>query len=81
VPHHQGELLYMALNKACRDAVFISLPKAGHGPWTGFLTSDTIREAATRRSTSSSGCAVVNPTPYTPTWKTVIEFFDRFLQR
>ena len=27
VPHNQGEQLYMALNKACKDAVFISLPE------------------------------------------------------
>ena len=80
VPHHQGELLYMALNKACRDATFISLPKAGHGPWAGFLTNDAIREAATLRSTSSAGCTVVNPTPYTPTWQTIIEFFNRWLK-
>ena len=77
VPHHQGELLYMALNKACRDAVFISLPRAGHGPWNGFLTSDAIREAATMRSTASAGCAVTNPVPFTPTWQAVIEFLDR----
>ena len=76
VPHNQGEQLYMALNKACLDAVFISLPKAGHGPWNGFLTDDGIREAATMRSTSPVGCAVTNPVPYTPTWKTVIEFLD-----
>lgn len=74
VPHNQGEQLYMALNKACKDAVFISLPKAGHGPWNGFLTNDAIREAATMRSTSAAGCAVTNPTPFTPTWKTVIDF-------
>ena len=55
VPHNQGEQLYMALNKACLDAVFISLPKAGHGPWNGFLTDDAIREAATMRSTSRAG--------------------------
>ncbi len=76
VPHNQGEQLYMALNKACRDAVFISLPKAGHGPWNGFLTDDVIREAATIRSTSAAGCTVTNPSPFTPTWKTVIEFLD-----
>ena len=35
VPHNQGEQLYMALNKACRESVFISLPEAGHGPWNG----------------------------------------------
>lgn len=80
VPHHQGELLYMALNKACRDAVFVSLPKAGHGPWNAFLTDDATREGATRRSTSSSGCAVSNPTLVTPTWKMVIEFLDGYLK-
>jgi hypothetical protein len=36
--------LYMALNKACKDAIFISLPKAPHGNWNGFLTSDALRE-------------------------------------
>ena len=80
VPHNQGEQLYMALNKACLDAVFISLPKAGHGPWNGFLTDDAIREAATMRGTASAGCAVTNPAPFTPTWKTVIEFLDRHVK-
>jgi acetyl esterase/lipase len=81
VPHNQGEQLYMALNKACRDAVFISLPKAPHGNWNGFLTDDALREAATMRSTSSAGCTVTNPTPYTPTWKTVIDFLDKHMKR
>lgn len=80
VPHNQGEQLYMALNKACLDAVFVSLPKAGHGPWTRFLTDDAIREAATMRSTASAGCAVTNPAPFTPTWNTVIEFLDTHLK-
>jgi acetyl esterase/lipase len=81
VPHNQGEQLYMALNKACRDAVFISLPKAGHGPWNGFLTNDAIREAAIMRSTSSAGCTFTNPVPYTPTWKTVTDFLDSYLKQ
>ncbi len=80
VPHNQGERLYMALNKACRDAVFISLPTAPHGPWNAFLTDDTLREAATIRSTSSNGCKVTNPMPYTPTWETVIGFLDQHLK-
>ena len=80
VPHNQGELLYMALNKACRDAIFISLPKAPHGNWNGFLTNDALREAATMRSTSAAGCTVTNPTPYTPTWKTVIDFLDKYMK-
>ena len=80
VPHNQGEQLYMALNKACKDAIFISLPKAPHGNWNGFLTNDALREAATMRSTSSAGCAVVNPTPYTPTWRTVTDFLDKYMK-
>jgi hypothetical protein len=67
----------MALNKACSESVFISLPKAPHGNWNGFLTDDLLREAATIRSTSGGDCAVVNPTPFRPTWKTVIEFLDK----
>jgi acetyl esterase/lipase len=80
VPHNQGEQLYMALNKACRDAVFVSLPKAPHGGWDAFLTDDALREAATLRSTSSVGCAVTNPKPYLPTWKTVVDFLDKYLK-
>jgi acetyl esterase/lipase len=80
VPQNQGEQLYMALNKACREATFISLPKAGHGPWNGFLTDDALREAATIRTTSAAGCAVTNPKPYTPTWQTVIDFLDKHLK-
>lgn len=81
VPHNQGERLYMALNKACANAVFITLPKAGHGPVAGFLTDDALREAATMRSTSATGCAVTNPVPFRPTWKTVTDFFDQYLRR
>jgi acetyl esterase/lipase len=80
VPHNQGERLYMALNKACREAAFISLPTAGHGPWNAFLTDDAVREAATIRTTSAAGCAVTAPAPYTPTWQTVIAFLDRHVK-
>ena len=80
VPHNQGEQLYMALNKACKEAIFISLPKAPHGNWNGFLTDDSLREAATIRSTSAAGCTVNNPMPYTPTWKTVIDFLDKYMK-
>jgi pimeloyl-ACP methyl ester carboxylesterase len=80
VTHNQGEPLYMALNKACLESVFVSLPRAGHGPWNGFLTDDAIREAATVRSTSAEGCTVTNPMPFTPSGKTVIEFLDTHLK-
>jgi acetyl esterase/lipase len=80
VPHNQGEQLYMALNKACQEAIFISLPRAPHGNWIGFLTDDALREAATVRSTSAAGCVVTNPTPYTPTWRTVLDFLDKYMK-
>src|SRR5262249_43817603 len=50
VPYNQSELLYKALKKACDEAVFISLPKAGHGPANAFLTSDALRKGTTIRS-------------------------------
>ena len=81
VPHHQGQLLYMALNKACREAVFVSLPKAGHGPWHTILTDDATREGATRRSTAVADCTVSNPALLTPTWKMVVDFLDSHLKR
>ena len=80
VPHSQGELLYEALKKACDEAVFISLPKAGHGPSNAFLTRDSIREGATISSTSRAGCKVENAAPFTPTWGTVTEFLNSHLR-
>ena len=61
--------------------VFITLPKAPHGNWNGFLTNDALREGATIRSTSAEGCSVTNPMPFTPTWQTVIDFLDRYVKR
>jgi acetyl esterase/lipase len=80
VPHAQGEMLYQALNKACHDAVFISLPVAGHAVWESMMREPALVVAATRRSTSSNGCAIENPKPYTPTWATIAEFFDKHLK-
>jgi acetyl esterase/lipase len=80
VPHNQGERLYMALNKACREAAFISLPKAGHGPWQSFLTDDAVREATTIRTTTAA-CEITTPKPFTPTWQTVIDFLESHVKR
>jgi len=80
VPHAQGELFYQALNKACHDAVFISLPVAGHAVWESMMRDPSLVVAATRRSTSSTGCTFENPKPYTPTWATIVEFFDKTLK-
>ena len=81
VPYSQSELLYEALKSACDDeAVFVSLPNGGHGQSEEFLTSDEVREGATIRSTAANDCKVINPMPFTPTWKTVIGFLDRHLR-
>ncbi len=80
VPHHQGEQLYQALNKVCRDATFISVPMAGHGPPQGLITGETSR-GATIRSTKAEGCAVENPRPFEPSWRTVVDFLDTHLKK
>lgn len=79
VPHAQGELLYSTLSAACHDAVFISLPKAGHGPAWDFLTDDNVRDGATMRSTSRNSCTVVGPENYKPDMNTIVEFLQRAL--
>jgi len=74
VPHNQGERLYQALNKQCHTSIFISLPKAPHGPVRDFLENDTARAGATIQSTSARGCEIRTPDLYTPTWATIIDF-------
>jgi fermentation-respiration switch protein FrsA (DUF1100 family) len=81
VPHNQGERLYQALMHACRDAIFISLPFAGHGPAPDFLSNDSIRAGATHRSTVSAGCLVSGPDQVTPGFDTLIEFLETHLKR
>jgi acetyl esterase/lipase len=76
VPFHQGELLYEALSAACRDATFVALPHAKHGPVAAFLSDDATRAGATLRATGD-GCTRSGPEPFTPTWQTVIDFLGR----
>ena len=78
VPHNQGEQFYMTPNKACKNAPFRSLPKAPHRNWMDF--SSTVRFATTMRSTSSLGWAVVNATPFKPSWNSVIDFLDKYVK-
>jgi dipeptidyl aminopeptidase/acylaminoacyl peptidase len=80
VPHAQGELLYQILNKACRDAIFISLPQAGHGPSPFFFSDDRVRAGATIRSTAAQDCTVRAPELHTPTIATIVDFLDRHLK-
>ena len=42
VPHARGERLYQVLNKACREAEFISLPLAYHGGWHKMMTDPEL---------------------------------------
>jgi acetyl esterase/lipase len=79
VPFHQGELLYEALSAACRDATFVTLPRAGHGPFTAFLVDDDVRAGASVRSTSP-GCERTAASPSTPTWDMVTDFLDRTMR-
>ena len=79
VPHQQGESLYQAYNKACLDAVFVSVPKLGHGPLSS-LADPAVVEAATRRSTTAEGCVVTNPMPVDFTPAALVEFLDRQLK-
>lgn len=81
VPHSQGEWLYQALNKQCLDAVFVSLPTAGHGPVFRILSDDKVRVAATMRSTERAGCTVRDPQPFTPDWGSIIAFLKRSLSQ
>lgn len=80
VPHAQGAALYQALNKACRDAVFISFPVAGHGVWHQMMTDPKLAYGATIRSTSSQGCKIRNAEPVKPNWNVVIAFLDANLK-
>jgi len=80
IPHQQGEWLYQALNKACQDAVFISLPLVGGRRWERMLSPHEDAYGATIRSTSAQGCKVELPAPYEPSWRTLIDFLDRALK-
>jgi acetyl esterase/lipase len=80
VPHNQGERLYQALALACRDAEFISLPYAGHGPSADFLTKDAVRADATIRSSHSNGCVMTGPAPVIPTFDLMLKFLESHLK-
>ena len=71
----------MALNKACNDAVFVSLPLAGHGPVRSFLEKDDVRSGATLRTTKSDRCEVTHPQLITPEWTLVLDFLSAHLHK
>jgi hypothetical protein len=81
VPHAQGEHLYQVLNKACHEAVFISLPLAAHGGWNRMMTDPTLAYGATIRSTEAAGCKTNLPRPLTPSWNVIVDFIGKSLRR
>jgi fermentation-respiration switch protein FrsA (DUF1100 family) len=81
VPYVEGMHLYQALNKACREATFISFPKADHGPAIALLSDEKLNQGATIRSTSAAGCTVKNAEFYRPSMATIVGFLDRYMKR
>jgi acetyl esterase/lipase len=80
VPYVEGMHLYQALNKACHDAIFISFPKADHGPAIALLTDEKLNQGATIRSTAVAGCTVKNAEFYRPGMATIVDFLDANLK-
>jgi acetyl esterase/lipase len=74
VPHQQGEHLYKTLVQNCRNAVFYSLPLAGHGPAWDFMDKAAIKQGATIETSSSTGCKAELPKLSEPGWDAVIDF-------
>lgn len=79
VPYHQSLLLYAALQRACGDATFFTLPAAGHG----FVGDPRGLEdpAVTQGSYVewTKGCRAHGPRPLTPTWDIVANWLRREL--
>lgn len=81
VPSNQGESLYMALKNKCRDAVFIFEPTAPHGRNEPMVEDPQLQAGAHKLTSSSEGCRATTPQLMTPTWQTLIEFFDAHLKK
>lgn len=73
VPHHQSELLYAALKKACVPATFFSVPGVGH---SRDIVSPDNPEAVVR---STTHCRDVAPRAPQPTLDTIEAFLDSVL--
>jgi acetyl esterase/lipase len=77
VPYEQGVLLFDALAAAGAEATLVTLPHAGHGPWTGFLADPAVKRDAF--CVSSEAGLVTDPRPADPTSATIVEFLHRSL--
>ncbi len=80
VPYEQGLLLYMKLKEACRDAVLIGEPNAPHGRNEPMVEDPQMQQGAVMYTSSSAGCKSETPKLMTPTWQTMIDFFDAHLK-
>jgi acetyl esterase/lipase len=77
VPYEQGVVLFDALAAAGVAATLVTLPHAGHGPWTGFLADPAVKRDAF--SVSAEAGLVTDPMPADPTSATIVEFLHRSL--
>jgi acetyl esterase/lipase len=80
VPHQQGERLFRALAHSCGEAVFFSLPLAGHDPVWNFLETSSVKKGATVERAIRAGCAVSSPALAQPNWADVITFLKVHLK-
>jgi acetyl esterase/lipase len=74
VPYEQGVLLFDALAAADARATLVTLPHAGHGPWTGFLADPAVKRDAF--SVSSRSGDTTPPQPADPTWEGLVGFLQ-----
>lgn len=79
VPHSQGEALYQAYNKSCADAVFVSIPKLGHGPLVQLMTDAELAAGTAIRSTTAENCVTENPRPIQFSARTLFAFLNEHL--
>lgn len=76
VPHHQGELLFGAVQKACGNATFVSIPDGEHGAWEQWLDGRVKPDGT---SAMTTGACQTSTQPSAPSWDTVIAFLQRTL--
>jgi dienelactone hydrolase len=81
VPYDQSVLLFSALERACNDATFFTLPQAGHG-FVGDppgLEDPAVSAGATVQATSR--CHSFGPKALAPSWDFIAGWLHRALDR
>jgi acetyl esterase/lipase len=77
VPHHQSELLLSALQAACVDATFVSVPGGEHGVWDQWLDGRVNPEGTLATATTGCQSGIQPVSPNWPNWDTTIAFLRR----